>query len=1850
MYGKGELHMNKMKKGSHLFLATTMLFSTVLTTNLAGPTLTAQAAEGETIDFRTTLKDRTTKADRYTFDIWANDKATGVQIAKENLKVTQNGKDIGINWHDSEKTSYTLNLTAGVNTIVIEVNNGTDRIKKTFKITQEPAQNGDVIGDFVFSMDTFALGTGYLIEPQRIELVKGLNSAQILDKILTKNMYTYKQTGTLDSGFYLAHILKENDKILDKTSIKIPTVIKNAGDKMGIPVNPADYDNDKSLGEFDFSRGSGWMYSVNNIFPNVGFADNYPQHEDVMRTQFTLLYGSDLGGGMVGENVFEEFSKDEATRALAYINSSDERKEILKDPEVNEAYHALMDEIQIVNPKQRVLDTATGQLDGAVIEWAQENGTREQDYLEDYTPEQQQFLDNKSSYEQQVANLPEAAQMTNADFEAYRIFKEKLDEQLAPNEQKLLKNYAKLQAIDNKYKELSQDLPQALALQEKIKQLPKADYVQLMDAPLIQLLRSEYEALQPSSKKLVKNLYLLEEAEEKLAALQARQSLIEDIAALPTPENIAQLNIVSDKAQYEQLNKKIDQLIATFDAIGYDEHTNHNLIFSEQQYKIYNYDRLFAAKTALLQLEHKRATELYKQIVELDIPLYQKAGQMNHIIGGYSPEVREKVAKANTLISQIPTSQLNLVSEYRLYPYGGYSIPSIQGIDTILKSDDFKAVQQWESKVLADSSNNGDLFKQYFTFSSDQYEYIVDSKKVAAFLLKEFNNLSAEEQNELFVAIQERVSPKYFKYNIGYRHLIANAIVFYDNRKSAVTKVDINQLASLPVIFIDEQFEENGTAHTMYEKFSFSQHMQYEKAANYYRQISSTQKQYFTKEAKEIKEKLDEAIPKIEAQLVDYRNGVYKAHTMQYIDDWSMFYLESDDKNVKKYYTLWDVDVLDNASTFFSAYEKAREKYHKIPMFTYKISRFGEVSDVIFSPIDMVNLTGVDQERIKAMANYLNCVATLPAVEDVTLAAKQTILSTISDAENEYKKIKSMEYIRAVSGQHFKVTTIKQRLNDLEAVEPVQQLIEALPSKENLSLKDQTTYEQAQAAYDALTAQQQALVKNVAILKEAATLFKYIDAVNEVEEAIKALPNDSSLSDEAAILAVRKAYDALPETVKTFIVSYEKLMIAEAQLKSLKNIKAVNVLFAALPEVTALVEADQIRIKQAREAYNQLSDTEKEKILGYERLVSLEQALEDLDDSMDKVQQVQMLIGNLPAVEHVTIAHKEQIVAARKAYDALTGTQQLRVTNLESLKRVEKRLNDLLDLPNIPGDGEDENDSEKPSQPSDVVAALTKQINQLPPIEAITIKDGLVIHALLKSYNTLSVEQQAQVPNAYQLLLAASIYEALQEQIDDTEVLSVTEKIATLPSTSLIDLNDELIINEAKASYMQLTSAQQAEVVNYATLVQAEQQLTQLRSTALAVKQTIASLPNAASIKEEHRVAIEKARQDYQALTTSQKRLVSNENVLTELEWQLAALQQGQIQTIIQKISQLPTVITLVNEDAIRTIRKQYDALTTTQQKFVTNYSALQSAEEQLNALTQVDETIAQVVVAMINDLPFIVQKEHEAAVQTARQMYNALTPSQKLYVSNLDTLERAEQSIEVLTEYDRKQASYVMDLIERLPILTYVLTTDETQIKEARTAYSQLTKMQQKYVRNYAQLVKVEAQLSLVKKREKALKVEDIQFSVPTIYTTTTTFKGKVTPGAKVVVYDGSKKIKAATVTKSGAYTVKIPRQKNGTKLKLIVFNEVGDKLIRKYVTVKESHIKGASLLKATTSHVKGKAPKNHKVHILKGTKKIATVKTTSKGTFNVKFAKQKRGTLLKVIVADVRGNKSITKTVIVR
>ena len=50
------------------------------------------------------------------------------------------------------------------------------------------------------------------------------------------------------------------------------------------------------LGEFDFSQGSGWMYSINGIYSSYGLSKAHAQDGDIVRIRFTLAYGKDIGG------------------------------------------------------------------------------------------------------------------------------------------------------------------------------------------------------------------------------------------------------------------------------------------------------------------------------------------------------------------------------------------------------------------------------------------------------------------------------------------------------------------------------------------------------------------------------------------------------------------------------------------------------------------------------------------------------------------------------------------------------------------------------------------------------------------------------------------------------------------------------------------------------------------------------------------------------------------------------------------------------------------------------------------------------------------------------------------------------------------------------------------------------------------------------------------------------------------------------------------------------------------------------------------------------------------------------------------------------------------------------------------------------------------------------------------------------------------------------------------------------------------------------------------------------------------------------------------------------------------
>ena len=273
---------------------------------------------------------------RATLDVYAKD-AQGNKLPMSKVTVTVNGEVASVNWDDHIKTSYNFVFVEGENTVVITATDGTYTKVKTYTVICDLTKPTTV----TVSIEAFSVGLGYLVAPVDFELndqnlsdmaehygyesaeafKEKLSMAHILDYVL----YTYglemDYQGSLEStwnGFYMSSISGIPD-----TTISVPEELAEALEINGYYIE--EYVSDEgTLCEFDVTWGSGWMYTVNGAFPNIPFCDYVPQDGDVMRVQFTLAYGSDIGDwGFMGEPFFELVDRDTITKLIAKAISLD---------------------------------------------------------------------------------------------------------------------------------------------------------------------------------------------------------------------------------------------------------------------------------------------------------------------------------------------------------------------------------------------------------------------------------------------------------------------------------------------------------------------------------------------------------------------------------------------------------------------------------------------------------------------------------------------------------------------------------------------------------------------------------------------------------------------------------------------------------------------------------------------------------------------------------------------------------------------------------------------------------------------------------------------------------------------------------------------------------------------------------------------------------------------------------------------------------------------------------------------------------------------------------------------------------------------------------------------------------------------------------------------------------------------------------------------------------------------------------------------------------------------------------------------------------------------------------------
>ena len=267
---------------------------------------------------------------RATLDVFAKN-TNGEKLSYSKVTVKVNGQVASINWDDNVKTSYNFVFQEGENLIEVTVVDG-DIIKtETYTVIYDVEKAATI----TVSIEAFTVGLGYIVEPVNFSLDEAnlsdmasyygyasveefelkLSMAHILDYVLTLYGYEMSYQGSLEStwnGFYMSSISG-----LDITSIYIQEELYEQLDMNGFYVDEEIYDP-STLCEFDYTWGSGWMYMINGSFPNIPFCDYVPQDGDVMRVQFTLSYGADIGDwGIMGEPFFEPVERETLTKLIA---------------------------------------------------------------------------------------------------------------------------------------------------------------------------------------------------------------------------------------------------------------------------------------------------------------------------------------------------------------------------------------------------------------------------------------------------------------------------------------------------------------------------------------------------------------------------------------------------------------------------------------------------------------------------------------------------------------------------------------------------------------------------------------------------------------------------------------------------------------------------------------------------------------------------------------------------------------------------------------------------------------------------------------------------------------------------------------------------------------------------------------------------------------------------------------------------------------------------------------------------------------------------------------------------------------------------------------------------------------------------------------------------------------------------------------------------------------------------------------------------------------------------------------------------------------------------------------------
>ena len=328
--------------------------------------------------------------------------------------------------------------------------------------------------------------------------------------------------------------------------------------------------------------------------------------------------------------------------------------------------------------------------------------------------------------------------------------------------------------------------------------------------------------------------------------------------------------------------------------------------------------------------------------------------------------------------------------------------------------------------------------------------------------------------------------------------------------------------------------------------------------------------------------------------------------------------------------------------------------------------------------VDTAELAKVEAAiaQFKAIDDVKAKIDALPEAGKVTLAESDAVKA----AQDAYDALTAEQKDYLTFAQSAKVTALAKRIAELEAapIKSVEELIDAIGT---VSLDSKSAIDEARAAYDKLTAEQQTKVSNYAALTAAEAAYAKLaadkadqDAADAVIAKINAI-GTVTLKSKKAIDAARKAYDKLTAAQQARVSNYAALTAAETTYAKLVQDKAdqdaADAVIAKIDAIGTVTLKSKKAIDAARKAYDKLTAAQQARVSNYAALTAAETTYAKLVTDKADQDAADAVIAKIDAIGTVTLKSKKSIDAARKAYDKLTAAQQARVSNYAALTAAE---------------------------------------------------------------------------------------------------------------------------------------------------------------------------------------------------------------------------------------------------------------------------------------------------------------------------------------------------------------------------------------------------------------------------------------------------------------------------------------------------------------------------------------------------------------------------------------------------